>query len=58
MEAWLEQRRVKNDNPQNGEEAALSRAGPELYEKIFKYYTKKQVGFLSECPLAYTQPAS
>jgi hypothetical protein len=42
MEAWLEQRRVKNDNPQNGEEAALSRAGPELYEKIFKYYTKKQ----------------
>uniref|UniRef100_A0A7S0N226 UDP-galactopyranose mutase C-terminal domain-containing protein n=1 Tax=Pyramimonas obovata TaxID=1411642 RepID=A0A7S0N226_9CHLO len=42
MEAWLEQRRVKNDNPKNGEEAALSRAGPELYEKIFKYYTYKQ----------------
>jgi len=42
MEAWLEQRRVKNEDPQNGEEAALSRAGPELYEKIFKYYTKKQ----------------
>mmetsp|Transcript_16438 Transcript_16438/g.27647 ORF Transcript_16438/g.27647 Transcript_16438/m.27647 type:complete len:417 (+) Transcript_16438:242-1492(+) len=42
MEAWLDARRVKNDNPTNGEEAALSRAGPELYEKIFKYYTKKQ----------------
>ena len=27
---------------QNGEEAALSRVGPELYEKIFKHYTKKQ----------------
>lgn len=42
MEKWLEERRVKNDAPANGEEAALSKAGPELYEKIFKYYTKKQ----------------
>eukprot|EP00239_Pterosperma_sp_CCMP1384_P002863 CAMPEP_0197847792 /NCGR_PEP_ID=MMETSP1438-20131217/7111_1 /TAXON_ID=1461541 /ORGANISM="Pterosperma sp., Strain CCMP1384" /LENGTH=426 /DNA_ID=CAMNT_0043459815 /DNA_START=199 /DNA_END=1476 /DNA_ORIENTATION=- len=42
MEEWLKERRVVNDNPQNGEEAALSRAGPELYEAIFKYYTKKQ----------------
>lgn len=28
--------------PQNGEDAALSRAGEELYEAIFKHYTKKQ----------------
>jgi UDP-galactopyranose mutase len=26
----------------NSEEAALSRVGPELYDKIFKHYTKKQ----------------
>ncbi|MEW5313402.1 MAG: hypothetical protein WDW38_004973 [Sanguina aurantia] len=42
MEAWLAARRVVNDNPKNGEEAALSKAGPELYEAIFKHYTKKQ----------------
>lgn len=27
MEAWLAARRVVNDNPKNGEEAALSKAG-------------------------------
>ena len=27
MEAWLAKRRVVNDNPKNGEEAALSKAG-------------------------------
>ena len=32
-EAWLDKRRVANDAPQDGEEAALSKAGPELYEK-------------------------
>jgi len=42
MEKWLEERRVKYEAPANGEEAAISRAGPELYEKIFKYYTYKQ----------------
>lgn len=43
MEAWLEERRPKADGEaQNGEESALRRAGPELYEKIFKYYTYKQ----------------
>ena len=26
----------------NGEEAALSRVGPLLYEAVFKHYTKKQ----------------
>jgi len=42
MERWLEARRVQCEEPQNGEQAALARAGPELYEKIFRHYTKKQ----------------
>jgi UDP-galactopyranose mutase len=50
MEAWYAKRRVvPRDSatneprpPENGEEAALSRVGRELYEKIFKHYTKKQ----------------
>ncbi len=39
---WLEENQIHCDNPQNGEEAALARVGPILYEKIFKCYTKKQ----------------
>lgn len=50
MEAWYDARRVvPRDSatneprpPENGEEAALSRVGHELYERIFKHYTKKQ----------------
>ena len=44
MEAFYERARVKPPNGEaaNGEEAALSRVGPDLYEKIFKHYTKKQ----------------
>eukprot|EP01064_Diplonema_japonicum_P015057 TRINITY_DN22821_c0_g1_i1.p1 TRINITY_DN22821_c0_g1~~TRINITY_DN22821_c0_g1_i1.p1 ORF type:complete len:482 (+),score=174.54 TRINITY_DN22821_c0_g1_i1:53-1447(+) len=42
MQAWYDKVRVPNAEPQNGEEAALSRVGPQLYEKIFKHYTKKQ----------------
>jgi len=42
MRVWLEQNQVKNDDPQNGEEAAMARVGKVLYEKIFKHYTKKQ----------------
>ena len=42
MEAWLDARRSVNENPKNGEESALTRSGKELYEAIFKYYTKKQ----------------
>jgi UDP-galactopyranose mutase len=42
MQAWLDENQVRCDDPQNGEEAALSRVGPVLYEKIFKCYTKKQ----------------
>jgi len=43
MEAWLEKVRPKEEGEaQNGEESAIRRAGKELYEKIFKYYTYKQ----------------
>lgn len=42
LQEWLDARVLKTNCPQNGEEAALSRAGPELYEKIFKHYTYKQ----------------
>ena len=37
-----------NGEPANGEEAALSRVGPDLYEKIFKHYTKKQWGKINQ----------
>jgi UDP-galactopyranose mutase len=43
MIKYYERVRVMPDGePQNGEEAALSRVGPDLYDKIFKHYTKKQ----------------
>lgn len=42
MKQWLLQNQIQFDKPRNGEEAALSRVGPILYEKIFKNYTKKQ----------------
>ncbi len=42
MDEWLEKNQIKNGNPKNGREAALSRVGERLYEKIFKNYTKKQ----------------
>lgn len=44
MEAWYAKERIlpPAGEPANGEEAALSRVGPRLYEKIFKHYTKKQ----------------
>lgn len=42
MREWLASVQVKNEHPKNGEEAALARVGKELYEKIFKNYTKKQ----------------
>ncbi|KAJ8609757.1 hypothetical protein CTAYLR_009254 [Chrysophaeum taylorii] len=45
MEAWYASQRIAPPNngvPANGEEAALSRVGPLLYERIFKHYTKKQ----------------
>eukprot|EP00091_Calanus_sinicus_P014017 TRINITY_DN3131_c0_g1_i1.p1 TRINITY_DN3131_c0_g1~~TRINITY_DN3131_c0_g1_i1.p1 ORF type:complete len:247 (+),score=57.37 TRINITY_DN3131_c0_g1_i1:99-839(+) len=43
MIKWLDERRPKLDQPpQNGEEMSISRVGTDLYEKIFKQYTKKQ----------------
>ena len=43
MENWLDKRRPDNcQNPENGEEMSLCRVGSDLYEKVFKHYTKKQ----------------
>merc|ERR1719326_1479546 len=45
MDKWYAENRQFPDggaDPANGEEAALSRVGPKLYERIFKHYTKKQ----------------
>lgn len=42
MEEWLNSRRVPAEQPKNGEESALARSGEELYNAIFKHYTKKQ----------------
>ncbi len=42
MTAWLDENRVHFEKPANGEEAVLNRVGTELYEKMFKHYTKKQ----------------
>ncbi|MBF0466945.1 MAG: NAD(P)-binding protein [Nitrospirae bacterium] len=42
MLRWLDENTVKTANPKNSEEQALSLVGPELYEKLFKHYTKKQ----------------
>jgi len=45
MEEWYVKNRqfpADGKEPANGEEAALSRVGPMLYERIFKHYTKKQ----------------
>jgi len=42
MKQWLDGHRIPIDIPANGEEAVLNRVGNELYEKMFKHYTKKQ----------------
>lgn len=42
MEAWLKENAPAIEDPSNGEEAALAKVGPVLYEKMFKHYTKKQ----------------
>lgn len=42
MKEWLENNRVPIDNPKDGREAVLNKVGKVLYEKMFKYYTKKQ----------------
>ena len=42
MADWLEKNRIPIEDPSNGEEAVLNKVGPELYEKMFRHYTKKQ----------------
>lgn len=42
MQSWLKKKVEPITNPKNSEESALSRIGRELYEKMFKTYTKKQ----------------
>lgn len=42
MKEWLEHNRIPFDSPKDGEEAVLNKVGNVLYEKMFKYYTKKQ----------------
>lgn len=42
MEGWLRENSSDIPEPANGEEAALSKVGPVLYDKMFKHYTKKQ----------------
>ena len=42
MAQWLENNRISFEKPANGEQAVLNRVGMELYEKMFKHYTKKQ----------------
>ena len=45
MERWYDGQRIPpkdGANAKNGEEAALARVGPLLYDRIFKHYTKKQ----------------
>ena len=42
MKEWLEANRIPIDNPKDGREAVLSKVGTELYEKMFRHYTKKQ----------------
>ena len=41
MVRWLDQRRPQGGAaPSNGEEMSISRVGADLYEKIFKPYTR------------------
>lgn len=45
MKAYYDQVRIMPEHggdPANSEEAALMRVGPDLYDAIFKHYTKKQ----------------
>lgn len=42
MEDWLEANRIPIDEPKDGREAVLNKVGLELYEKMFRHYTKKQ----------------
>ena len=42
MREWLDQQRVDNPEAANGRDAVLHKVGHDLYEKMFRHYTKKQ----------------
>lgn len=42
MREFMKTIQIVNENPRNSEEVALSRVGRELYEIVFRGYTKKQ----------------
>jgi len=42
MKMWLDLNRIPFENPKDGKETVLNKIGKDLYEKMFKYYTKKQ----------------
>lgn len=42
MTRWLEENRIPIESPKDGREAVLNKVGSELYEKMFRHYTKKQ----------------
>ncbi len=42
MTKWLEENRIAIESPKDGREAVLNKVGNELYEKMFRHYTKKQ----------------
>lgn len=42
MKEWLKTQVIAIDELKNSEDSALARVGVYLYEKLFKYYTKKQ----------------
>jgi UDP-galactopyranose mutase len=44
VEEFLATRATKYESPRTSEEVVLSRVGPDLYEKFFRNYTRKQWG--------------
>lgn len=42
MDQWLQQNQIPCENPTNSEEVALSRVGTQLFDLVFKGYTRKQ----------------
>jgi UDP-galactopyranose mutase len=44
VEEFLVARAIKYESPRTSEEVVLSRVGPDLYEKFFRNYTRKQWG--------------
>jgi UDP-galactopyranose mutase len=44
MTVFLESKAIRKDRIVTSEDAVVSKVGTELYEKFFKYYTKKQWG--------------